>query len=85
MLFDERADLRIFVPPLLREIVIEDDLPFVGSLFGDFLVRAKEHPDELFRQLSCLNLGPLVTFEVESQLSAHPHLLALVQSFIPYE
>jgi hypothetical protein len=83
--FDDCYDLRILVSPVIREIVTEEDLAFIESLLQDFLIRAKERPEDLFHQVLSINHGPLVPLEEESRLLNHPQLLAIIHSFVPYE
>jgi hypothetical protein len=41
-----------------------------------------QHPAALFKQLSSLGVGPLVTQEVGSNISNHPLLLILCSRFV---
>lgn len=81
MLRDARGDLRFLVDPGWRATVREEDRQYLESLLGDFLERAKEQPENLFKQLSSLEVGPLVTQETGEQISDHPGLLELSARF----
>jgi hypothetical protein len=74
--------LRILMHPQLREIVQNDDQIYIGSLLRDLTERAKLSPDALFKQLTSLSVGPLVTqkagFVVEDDLP----LGELVSAFV---
>jgi hypothetical protein len=70
VLRDERGNLRFL------------DLDYIESLLLDFGERAKQHPDDLFKQLSFLNVGPLVTKEVGSSLSDFPAIQKLSSDFV---
>ena len=82
VLEDEQGNLRFLVHPQLRSIVTDRDLSYLESLLGDFVERAKLHPAALFKQLSSLGVGPLVTHETGSSLSDHPPLLNLCSRFV---
>jgi hypothetical protein len=57
------GEIGIFAHGALPEVVEPDDLSFIESLIRDFHERAKDDPEDLFRQLSSLATGPLVTME----------------------
>jgi hypothetical protein len=82
VLEDEEGNLRFLVHPELRAVVSGNDLPYLESLFKDFIERAELHPAALFKQLSSLGVGPLVTKEVGSNISDHPLLLKLYSRFV---
>jgi predicted component of type VI protein secretion system len=73
--------MRFLVHPELHTVVADNDLSYLESLLKDFLERAKLHPAALFKQLSSLEVGPLVTHEVGSNISNHPTLLNLCSRF----
>ena len=50
----------------------------MNILLGDFVVRAKEQPAALFKQLSSLSVGPLVTQETGERISDHPQSWSLL-------
>ena len=82
MLKDASGDLRFLVDPGWRAVVQEEDREYLESLLGDLLERAKEQPETLFKQLSSLEVGPLVTEEAGEQISDHPRLLELSSRFV---
>jgi hypothetical protein len=82
VLEDGEGSLRFLVHPKLRAIVSDNDLSYLESLLKDFLERAKLNPAALFKQLSSLGVGPLVTQEAGSNISDHPSLLNLCSRFV---
>jgi hypothetical protein len=74
--------LRFLLDPGWRTVVGAEDVEYLESLLGDFLERAKEQPATLFKQLSSLAVGPLVTQETGEQLSDHPALWDLSSRFV---
>jgi hypothetical protein len=82
VLADEGGSLRFLVRPELHTVVTGKDLSYIESLLKDFLERAKRDPSALFKQLSSLGIGPLVTQEAGSNISDHPPLLNLCSRFV---
>jgi hypothetical protein len=82
VLKDKKDKLCILVHPELSNMVQRDDLAYVESLLQDFLQRASLHPAALFKQLSALGVGPLVTYQAGSSISDHPPLLELCLRFV---
>jgi hypothetical protein len=82
VLEDGEGSPRFLVHQELRAIVSDKDLPYLESLFKDFLERAKLNPAALFKQLSSLGVGPLVTQETGSNISDYPYLLKLYSRFV---
>ena len=82
MLKDARGDLRFLLDPGWRTVVGAEDVEYLESLLGDFLERAKEQPATLFKQLSSLGVGPLVTRETGGPISDHEPLLELCSQFV---
>jgi hypothetical protein len=76
------GSLRFLIHPELRAVVRENDLPYIQSLLLDFQERAKLNPEALFKQLSSLGVGPLVTHEVGTSISEHPNLLEMCSNFM---
>lgn len=74
VLRDEKGRLHIRIHPELHVLVHSEDLAFLESLLQDFTERAKLHPEELFKHLCSLGVGPLVTQQVGSNLLDHPLL-----------
>jgi len=83
VLEDEEDELRFLVHPELRAVVAGSDLPYLESLLKDFVERAKLHPEALFKQLSSLGVGPLVTQQVGSNISNSPSLLKFFSHLVP--
>lgn len=81
MLRDNADKLSFFVHPDLPSIVQTEDVAYIESLLQDLPERAKLHPGELFKQLSGLNVGPILTHAVGARLSDHPPLLELCSRF----
>jgi hypothetical protein len=81
VLEDEKGSLCFLVHPELREVVTDKDIPYIESLLKDFLERAKLNPAALFKQLSSLEVGPLVTHETGSNISDYPHIFMLCSHF----
>jgi hypothetical protein len=73
--------LAIRVHPSWRKIVAAEDHSMIESLFIDFKSRAQSNSDELFKQLSMLSVGSLVTFETGRHLNSSPMLLQLYERF----
>ena len=57
----DRDRMRILIDPDWRTLVHEEDLKYLESLFRDLAERAKEDPLALFKQLSSLSVGPVIT------------------------
>jgi len=74
--------LHILVHPDLRTIVRRKDLAFLESLLQDFTERARMHPAALFKHLSSLGAGPLVTHLVGANLSETPSIKELFSRFV---
>jgi len=83
MLKDEDGNVRFLVHPELRAVVQREDLAYIKSLLRDFKERAGLHRHALFRQLSSLEVGPLVTHEVGASPSDEPSSLAACSRFVP--
>lgn len=82
VLRNERGRLCFLVHPNLRTVVREEHLDYFRCLLADFLERANLHPAELFKQVSSLGVGRLVTQEVGYCLSEFPHLLEISSQFV---
>jgi hypothetical protein len=80
---NEEGNLRFLVHPDWRTLVEKEDIDYIDSLLLDFLERAKVHPEALFKQLSSLGVGPLVTQELGSRTSDHPLLVELCSGLMP--
>jgi hypothetical protein len=82
VLRDEKGSLRFLIHPELRAVVMENDLPYIQSLLQDFHERAKLNPEALFKQLSSLGVGPLVTHKAGPSVSEYPPLLEMCSRFV---
>jgi len=82
VLFDGESNLRFLVRPELQTIVRSEDIELIQSLFKDFLERAKQEPAALFKQLSSLGIGSLVTQDVGSNLADDSSLQELSLKFV---
>ena len=82
MIVDEDGRLRFLAHPELRTIVQKEDLEYIQSLLNDFLERAKREPAALFKQLSSLGIGSLVTQDVGSKLADDSSLMELSSRFV---
>ncbi len=71
---DREGNLHFLVHPDLPTIVQGEDLLYIQSLLEDFLLRATQEPEALFKQLSSLGVGPLITQVVGSNIADHPSL-----------
>jgi hypothetical protein len=83
VLQDEKKDLRFLVHPELRSIVRKEDSNYTESLLTDFTEREVDS-EALFKQLSSLSVGPLVTHEVGSMLSDYPDSFRLSGQFVNF-
>lgn len=82
VLEDAKKGLRFLVHPEWRSTILANDVDYVDSLLRDFLERAKVHPETLFKQLSSLGVGPLVTHATGTSISDHPTLSELCSRFV---
>jgi len=82
VLRDEEGNLRFLVHTELPAIVQGEDWVYLQSLLRDFEERAKLDPASLFKQLSTLRVGPLVTRVVGADLNEYPEIQALSSAFV---
>jgi len=82
-LMDDAGTLRFLVNPDLESIVPADDLAYIQSLLSDFVERAKNAPEDLFKQISLLGVGPLVTKTVLIDSAVDESLSNLIRKFTP--
>jgi hypothetical protein len=66
----------------LRSIVQAEDLIYIDSLLQDFKVRAKLHPEALFKQICSLSVGPLVTQEIGLEITDHALFREISTEFV---
>ena len=81
-LIDGEDKLRFLVHPELDTIIQKDDMEYIASLLQDFLERAKREPAALFKQLSSLGIGSLVTQDVGSNLADDSSLQEVSSRFV---
>jgi hypothetical protein len=79
---DADDNLRFLAHRELRAIVQPRDLKYIEALLPDFVERAKLDPAMLFKHLSSLCVGPLVTREVGVSFADHPSFLKLASGFL---
>lgn len=75
------GEVELHIRPRWEEIVGSCDRSYLEVLFRDFKDRAKSDPELMFRMLSSLAVGPLVTYDAGSDLNEHPEYRALWASF----
>lgn len=81
---DEEGKLTFLVNPDLRNMVQPEDLAYLEELLRDFQERTELHPEALFKQLSSLGVGPLVTQDAGSSIADRPALLELCSRFVQF-
>jgi hypothetical protein len=84
VLQDEGASLRFLIRTDWQKIVQKDDLGYIEALLQDFVLRAEQDPVALYKQISSLGVGPLVTREVGSSHSSCFPIRALQSHFIQF-
>ena len=82
MFEDANGSLRFLVDPNWRSLVQLEYVNYINNLLIDFLEREKEQPKELFKQVSSLEVGPLVTQQTGEKISDYPFLLNLLSRFV---
>jgi len=80
---DPEGKLRFLVHPGMRALVQDKDWTYFEALLIDLPKRALLHPEALFKQLSSLEMGPLVTQAVGDDLAGNPVLQELSSTFVP--
>jgi hypothetical protein len=85
VLRNEKGSLNILVHPDWRSIVQYEDLEYFDCLFRDFLERAETDPDDLFKQVSSLGVGPIVTKDIGMNLQERPFLQRLFAELVNLE
>lgn len=79
---DSRDDLHFFVNPEWPAIVQDEDSEYIESLLRDWVDRAGMQPEALFKQLSSLGVGPLLTREDGDDLSSNAAYAGLLSTFV---
>ncbi len=57
-------------------------MSYIDSLLGDIRQRATLAPESLFKQLSALGVGPLITLGVGMKLDEDPLMQKLLTEFV---
>jgi hypothetical protein len=78
----ESGGLRLLVAPGWLKAIRAEDVEHLEPLLGDFAEQAKEQPATLFKHLSSLEDGPLVTQETGENISDHPAQMELSSRFV---
>lgn len=79
---DAQGRVRILVHPNWRSFVQPEDVTYINDLLGDFLERTTENAAELFKQLTSLAVGPLVTQKTGDRISDYPDFVELCSEFV---
>lgn len=64
-------------------MVQDEDWAYLEAMLIDLPKRALLHPEALFKQLSSLEMGPLVTQAAGDDLDANPEFQELSSKFVP--
>lgn len=80
-----QGDVSIRFDPDWRSNVDESIREYVGSLLEDLRERALSDPDALMRQVSSLNVGPIVTHSTGKNIAEFPELDQLCRRFVEKE
>lgn len=62
----EDASLKLYTHRALLQQISEQDQEYIGELLEDLGRRVKVFPDQVFKQLSNLSVGPIITDSVSS-------------------
>ena len=79
---DEEGQLRLLVHHELISIVQAEDWDYVQSLLRDFKERAQRDAATLFKQLTTLSVGPLVTRLAGAEPMDCPELAAHISTYV---
>lgn len=82
LVWDQESNLHILCHPELNKIASLEDLDYLNALLQDFLERAKQDPEALFKQASSLGVGPLITISTGSSDSEFESLSGMCSSFV---
>jgi len=80
---DERGNLDFRVHPQWSGLIRAEDSEYIESLLTDWPIRAKFQPDDLFKQLCSLSVGPLQTKQTGQNIADHPAVAELISTFEP--
>ena len=78
---DDQQGILFRISPNLQEWVQESDLQYIDQLLRDFCERARQHPNALFKHLSSLSVGPLVTHKVGNMDTDSEYLTTYCSNF----
>jgi len=78
----EAGKLCLLRDPKWRDIVSPADRDYIGELCEDLKERARVDSTNLFKQLTALAVGSLVTHEAGSDLNDHPELKELCRHLV---
>jgi hypothetical protein len=78
------GSLRVLTRRDWRNMVSSEDVEYVQALMDDFRERARSTPDPLFKQVSSLSVGPLVTYAVgaEHELGTFSSLVDICKDMV---
>jgi hypothetical protein len=83
VLEDNKGGADLFISPNFDVIVHDDDRNYINALLEDFKQRSKADPATLFKQLSSLSVGPVVTHKVGTLGVDDAYLDSICSQFIP--
>jgi hypothetical protein len=79
---NDQLKLKLYVDPHWRELVQTEDRDYLESLLKDLVERAQQEPETIFKQLSSLGVGPVVTAEVGTNFSESAKRSSLIEHFL---
>jgi hypothetical protein len=80
-----KGDLGFLVSPHLLQIAQSSDLQYILDFLLDLPRRARRYPNALFRQLSRLSVGPLITHKATLTRADDKYLRAHCAEFVDLE
>ena len=75
------SELKMLVSPYWRNFVTSQDVNYVENILADFMERTKTSPDTLFKQVSSLSVGPIITRVTGSKLEDYEEIKLLIRNF----
>ena len=81
VLLSDDAKLEVYIAPGLRSIVKPEDWTYINLLLNDLKERARIEPENLFRQLSSLSVGPLVCEMAGARIEDNTSLSGIIAEF----
>lgn len=85
VLFNDERDLLFYVSPQYQELAAKEDATYLDALFHDFCKRASLEPASLFKQISSLSVGPLITEATGEDLVDCPELIKATMNFVLFD